>query len=265
MDAFEFYSKLPRSAPGATDFTSAYLSTVQIRSSDTILDLHARSGERAVWVSRSRCAKVVCVDEDERYCDEIRSRARDGGSATLVDVRHGNYLDLPFADGAFSLIIAEWAATRTGFEKGLRAWRRLVPPNGYIAVSYPGVINRDAPQEVRGPLERRMVEPMKTLGEYHRVVKEAGLEIVHQAPLPHSVWENFYADAVRRAWTISGTNDQRIITTPFAVPGNDTVDGGKTVQTTGDIIREVLEEAHWYRNVGRGRVFLQSMLMRRVD
>ncbi len=254
MDAFEFYSKLPRAVPGATSFTSAYLSTIKLRPSDRILDLHCRTGERAVWVSRSRGCRVVAVDEDERFCAEVLERSKDGGSANKVDCVASGYLDLPFEDETFTLVIAEWAAARTGLCQGIDAWRRLVPVGGYVAISYPGVINKDAPLEVRGPLEQRMVEPMCTLGEYHQVIKGRGFEIVHQAPLDQELWENFYTDAVRRAWTLSTTEAGRIVTGPLMA---------KTVPN--DIIQEVLEEAHWYRHVGRGRVFLQSMLLRRVQ
>jgi arsenite methyltransferase len=254
VDAFEFYSKLPRAVPGATSFTSAYLSTIKVRASDAILDLHCRTGERAVWVARSRGCKVIAIDEDERFCALVSERAEDGGSGNKIQTVASDYLDIPFEDQSFSLVMAEWVAVRTGLRRGLQSWKRLIPVGGFIAVSYPGVINKDAPLEVRGPLEQRMADPMCTLGEYHHLIKECGFEIVHQAPLDQELWENFYTDAVRRAWTLSANEAGRITTGPLTA-----------MAQSNDIIREVLEEAHWYRHVGRGRVFLQSMLLRRTQ
>lgn len=254
MDDFEFYSRLPRAAPGATSFTSAYLSTIKLRATDRLADLHSRTGERAVWVARSRGCKVAAVDEDPRFCEVIQDRALDGGAADQVEAVNADYLDLPFEDESFALVMAEWAAAHTGLTAGLEAWRRLVPVDGYVAISYPGVINKDAPGEVRGPLERRIAEPMLTLGEYHQIIRNCGYEIVHQAPLDQGLWENFYADAVRRAWSLSSGGSGRVVTGPLL--------NGAAAEN--DVIRAVLEEAHWYRHVGRGRVFLQSMLLRKT-
>lgn len=254
MDAFEFYSKLPRAAPGATSFTSAYLSSIKLRATDRLADLHSRTGERAVWVARSRGCTVVAVDQDPRFCNVIGERALDGGASSLVQTVHSDYMDLPFEDESFSLVMAEWAAAYTGLAAGLKAWRRLVPVDGYVAISYPGVINKDAPIEVRGPLEKRIAEPMLTLGEYHTLIRDFGYEIVHQAPLDQGLWENFYTDAVRRAWSLSSGGSGRVMTGPLP----------SSLSTQSDVIREILDEAHWYRHVGRGRVFLQSMLLRKM-
>ena len=124
MDTFEFYSKLPRAAPGATSFTSAYLSTIKLRAKDKLADLHSRTGERAVWVARSRGCSVVAVDEDPRFCQVIDERALDGGAANQVQAVSSGYLELPFEDESFSLVMAEWAAAHTGLTAGLKAWRR---------------------------------------------------------------------------------------------------------------------------------------------
>ncbi len=128
-----------------------------------------------------------------------------------------------------------------GLEVSLKLWRRLIPVGGHIGASYPGVINKDAPDEVRGPLELRMAEPMKTLAEYQAIARKTGYDLIHQAPLAHALWENFYADTTRRAWALNNH---------------------ESAEKTG-VVRTVLDEAHWYRHVGRGRVFLQSMLLRR--
>jgi hypothetical protein len=166
----------------------------------------------------------------------------EGGAGDHMTAVCARYDALPFADESFSLVMAEWAALSQGLSGALQSWRRLVPVGGLIAVSYPGVVNRDAPQEVRGPLELRMAEPMATLLDYHETIRQSGYEVIHQAPLSHALWENFYTDTTRRAWALSGRDMSHL---------NDT-------------ICSVLDEANWYRNVGRGRVFLQSMLLRRT-
>jgi SAM-dependent methyltransferase len=242
VDRFDFFSRLPRSEPGGTTFTSAYLSFVQIQRSDRVLDLRTGSGERAVWIARSRGCDVVAVDQDHRFCRLARARAAEGGAHDHVSTICARYGALPFQDEAFTLIVAEWAPISLGLNASLKLWRRLIPVGGHIAISYPGIVNKDAPQEVRGPLELRMAEPMAVLSDYQTIIRALGYEIIYQAPLAQALWENFYTDATRRAWALNNQEAASKI----------------------GIVRTVLDEARWYRHVGRGRVFLQSILLRRT-
>lgn len=243
MDRFTFFSPLPRSEPGGSTFTSAYLTQVQIKANHRVLDLRCASGDRATWVARSRGCRIVAVDEEPRYLPVVRGRTADGGAGHLVQPVAASYEDLPFADESFRLVMAEGAALRMGLQKALTSWRRLVPKNGHVAVTYPGVVNKDAPPEVRDPLERQMAEPLRTLADYHTIVRNAGYELVHQVPLQPELWDAFYADAMRRAWALVAA---------------------KTVDKNEQVVREVLAEAHWYRRIGRGRVFMQALVLRRT-
>lgn len=242
MDRFTFFSPLPRSEPGGSTFTSAYLTQVQIKANHRVLDLRCASGDRATWVARSRGCQIVAVEEEPRYLPVVKARTTDGGAGHLVEPVAASYGDLPFDDESFRLVMAEGAALGLGLQKALTSWRRLVPKNGHLAVTYPGVVNKDAPPEVREPLERRMVEPLRTLADYHTVVRAAGYELVHQVPLQPELWDAFYADAMRRAWALVAS---------------------KAVDKDEKVIRDVLAEAHWYRRIGRGRVFLQALVLRR--
>ena len=243
MDRFTFFSPLPRSEPGGSTFTSAYLTQVQIKANHRVLDLRCASGDRATWVARSRGCHIVAVDEEPRYLPVLQGRTADGGAGHLVHPIAASYGALPFSDESFRLVMAEGAALGLGLQKALTEWRRLVPKNGIVAVTYPGVVNKDAPPEVREPLERHMVEPLRTLADYHTVVRNSGFELVHQVPLQPELWDAFYADAMRRAWALVAA---------------------KAVDKNNQTVREVLAEAHWYRRIGRGRVFLQALVLRRV-
>lgn len=248
MDRYTFFSPLPRSEPGGSTFTSAYLTPLKIKADWPLLDLHCASGDRATWLARSRGCRIVCVDAEPRYMPVVRQRTADGGAGHLVQPVVASYDALPFADESFRVVLAESAALSMGLQKALTAWRRLVAKNDFVAVTYPGVVNKDAPPEVREPLERRMVEPLRTLADYHTIVRNAGYELVQQVPLQPELWDAFYADAIRRAWALTAANGS-------AAPA---------VPKTDPLVREVLAEAHWYRRVGRGRVFLQAMLLKRV-
>lgn len=243
MDRFEFFTKLPRIEPGCATFTSQYLTKVPLKASDRILDLAAGAGQRATWVARSRGSRIVAVERDPRFLPAAMQTAREGGAGHLVSALCARYDKLPFREHAFAAVLAEGAALRLGLKNALSLWRHLVPPQGFVCVTYPGVVNKNAPTQVRAPLEARMIEPLATLPEYVETVNASGYELVHQVPLHPDLWDKFYADNVRHAWALHAN---------AAVSEDDPT------------VRDVLAEARWYRRVGRGRVFLQAFVCRRV-
>lgn len=243
MDRFDFFSRLPRGEPGGATFTSAYLTQVQIKATDIVCELGSEAGDRATWVARSRGCRIVAVDQDARYLKLLRSRSEEGGADHLIQPMHARYNALPFADNAFRLVIAEGAALPLGLKQALTLWRRLVAPQGHLAITYPGVVKKDAPAEVRAPLEKRMVEPLGTLADYHATVRAAGYEVVHQVPLQPELWDAYYTDNVRHAWALLA---------------------GKSVTEEDPTVADVLAEAKWFKQAGRGRVFLTALVLRRV-
>ena len=170
-------------------------------------------------------------------------KSYEGGSGHLVLPVSADYRNLPFPDNTFKVVLAEGAAMGLGLKQALTVWRRVVTPEGHLCVTYPGVVNKDAPNEVRQALEKRMIDPMGTLGDYHAIVRATGFELVHQVPLQTELWEQFYADSMRHAWALMASGE---------------------VKEDDPQIRAVVAEAQWFRTFGRSRVFLQAMVMRRV-
>lgn len=244
MDRFEFFSRMPRSEPGGTTFTSTYLSSVPIKATDKIAEIGCGNGGNTVWIARSRCCRVVAVDDEPRYLERTRTLCEEGGTAGLVTTVRADYTSLPFPEAGFRAVIAEAAAMRLGLKQALTLWRPIVKPDGHLCVAYPGVVNKGAPKEVRGPLEERMAEPMGTLEDYEKLAIAAGYEITNQTTLHSDLWEMFYADCVRRAWALC-THDERYEDEP--------------------VVKQIMEEARWYRQTGRGRVFFQAFVLRRIQ
>ncbi len=243
MDRFEFFARLPRNEPGGVAFTNAYLTAVPLKPAERVLDLECGSGDRAVWLARSRGCRIVAADADARYLPIVRQRAVEGGSGHLVLPICAEPRNPPMGDGAFRAVLAEGAALALGLKTALTLWRRIIQPEGHLCVTYPGVVNKDAPPEVRAPLERRMADPLGTLADYHALVRATGFELVHQVALHADLWDQFYADCQRHAWALVASG---------------------AVRDDDPQVKSILAEAQWFRAVGRSRVFLQAMVLRRV-
>ena len=243
MDRFEFFSKLPRREPGSATFTSAYLSGVSIKATDLACEIGADAGTTAVWIARSRGCAVVAVDSDPRALPRVVQHAEEGGSSGLVLPICADYRNLPFADQSFQIVIAESAAMGLGLGQALTLWRRLISPKGHLAIAHPGVVNKSAPPEVRGPLERRLSEPLGTVADYQATIRATGYELVHQCTLPNEIWDVHYNNCVRHVWALIK-------------------DG--VVREDDPVLESILEEARWFRQIGRGRVYLLAMVLRRI-
>ena len=243
MDRFEFFSQLPRIEPGSVSFTSLLLNTVEVNPDDVMVDLDAGAGDRSIWLARSRVRKIVSVNEDERYSERLKTRSSEGGATSFVESITCGIMDLPFEKNSCSLILAEWAAIKNGLKCSIEYWHQFIAPGGYLAITYPGVKNRDAPVEARGPLELRMAEPMDTLPNYLKTIAESGFELQFQLPLSDEAWDEFYADTLRRVWALR-EKDGTLSDDP--------------------VLKSIHAEAKWFRRVGRGRVFLQGFLLKKA-
>lgn len=229
--------------PGAIGFTSLLLNTVEVQEDEFMVDLLAGAGDRSIWLARSRVRRMIAINDDERYNEILSKRSLSGGSDTFLECRHADIMALPLEPKSCKLILAEWAATKNGLRTSLENWSQHIMQGGYLAISYPGVKNRDAPVEARGPLELRMAEPMDTLNSYLKVFAEVGFELQFQMPLGDEHWDNFYADTLRRVWALRA-GDESLANDP--------------------VLKSIHAEAKWYRRVGRGRVFLQGFLLKKL-
>ena len=148
------------------------------------------------------------------------------------------YDQLPFADETFSLVIAEWAPTVFGL-RGITGYvatshsGRRGPPRHYVSWSdKQGCASgsKGPPGEPYGGAHVRP-SPNTRLWSLSPVMRS-----FIKRPSAHALWERFYADATRRAWSLFGRDETN----------------------ANGSVKALLEEAHWYRNVGRGRVFCRA-------
>ena len=133
VDRFSFFERLPRNEPGATTFTSAYLTFVQLSRTDRVLDVRSGCGDRSVWIAiHGDVMSLSTVTYDISNSSSGRRQRRIRPAPTVC----AQYNALPFEDETFALITAEWAAVEFGLGTSLKLWRRLVPIGGFIALSY---------------------------------------------------------------------------------------------------------------------------------
>ena len=93
-----------------------------------------RTGKVPFSVSLPLLVRGIKIRQHQPFLDELARRAADAGVSERVKTVGASMFDLAF-DMHFDLIWSEGAIYIMGFSEGLRAWRPLLKPAGYVAVT----------------------------------------------------------------------------------------------------------------------------------
>jgi 2-polyprenyl-3-methyl-5-hydroxy-6-metoxy-1,4-benzoquinol methylase len=76
------------------------LAAIRSAAPERVLEVGCGWGELAEWIARDTGAEVVAIDLSERMVQLARERG--------IDARVADVQELPFADGAFDVVVAAW-------------------------------------------------------------------------------------------------------------------------------------------------------------
>jgi len=189
---FEMFTGLPRQGPGDADSTRRALALVPVGERGTrVLDVGCGTGAQTLTISRHSPASIVAIDQHPPYVEELNRQAMARGVANRVDGRVGDMRRLEFAAGSFDLIWCEGAIYVLGFETGLREWRRLLAPGGYMAVTDACWTKPDPPSECAA-FWNEEYPAIRSVPAFLGAVDECGYETVGHFTLPASSWWDEY-------------------------------------------------------------------------
>jgi ubiquinone/menaquinone biosynthesis C-methylase UbiE len=144
-----------------------------------VLDLGCGTGRHAVWLAKAG-AKVTAVDFSEGMLAEARRKPE---ATTVRFVAHDLHQPLPFADGAFDLVVSglvlEHIRDLTTF---FGEAHRVTRPGGRIVVSamHPAMFLRGTQARFTDPSSGEVVKPGSLphqLGDFVMAVLGAGLRL----------------------------------------------------------------------------------------
>jgi ubiquinone/menaquinone biosynthesis C-methylase UbiE len=100
----------------------------------TILDIGCGSGVPTLELARLSDGLVVGLDIIQSLLDELKRKIEAAGISDRVKAVQCSLFEMDFPDENFDIVWAEGSVYVIGFEQGLKAWRRLIKPTGFLVV-----------------------------------------------------------------------------------------------------------------------------------
>ena len=195
---FEIHSGNAQEGPGDFESTRrAFAMRGSLPKAPEILDAGCGPGRQTLDLLRLTDGTITAVDNHGPFLEHLQRRAAEAGLARRVTTLQADMADLPFEDGTFDVIWGEGSIYNIGFDEGLKKWRRLLKPDGAVAVSELTELRPCAPEEAvafwKGayPVMRDIEGNVAAFGE-------AGYRPVGHFILPESAWWDYYKPILKK-------------------------------------------------------------------
>lgn len=100
----------------------------------SILDIGCGTGVPTMELARLSTGQIIGLDINQPLLDELTEKIGAEGLSGRVKAVKSTLFDLEFPDESFDIIWAEGSIAIIGFARGIKLWRRLLKPNGFLVV-----------------------------------------------------------------------------------------------------------------------------------
>jgi ubiquinone/menaquinone biosynthesis C-methylase UbiE len=194
---------------GGTAAVDRLIATAGVRAVDRVLDVCSGLGGPARYIAWKTGCHVTGLDLTISRVEGARELTAAAGLSDRVRFEHGNALDLPFADAAFTLAIGQEAFAHIPDKPCLVAGiARVLQPSGRLVFS--DILSR---QPLGVDDARRLFDGMRfseiaTEADYRGWLRDAGLDLVQTTDLSeewtrilverHAMYRSLQAQTVAR-------------------------------------------------------------------
>lgn len=130
------YKDLDRLSPGSDDTTLQAIDKIGDANILNILDIGCGVGQATILLANYfENATVESIDLFKHYLSVLDEKISENNLEDRVFTYQMDMRDPDFANEEFDIVYSEASIEIIGFEKGLKEWKRLLKPNGYLIVS----------------------------------------------------------------------------------------------------------------------------------
>ena len=198
MDDLDLLSDLHRNGerqgPGGEDETrlAVTLSGLGGAKGLKIADIGCGSGASTLVLARELDAAITAVDVLPDFLKQLERRAKAEGFSERITTLAASMDALTFAPSSLDAIWSEGAIYNMGFEKGVKAWRSFLKPEGILAISELTWLARQRPSEIEQYWDREYPE-VDTASAKMAILEDNGYAPIGYFALPKRCWlDNYY-------------------------------------------------------------------------
>lgn len=189
---FEIFEVLPRQGPGNRAATKkAFEAIIGLPSNPKILDIGCGTGTQTFDLAEMTDGDITALDNHPPFIDMLNQKAERAGFAHRIHGVVGDMSAPDFKPESFDLIWAEGSIFIIGFEEGLKRWRMLLKPKGYMAVSDLVWLKADPPEKVKNFL-RSDTPGVKFAEDLLADARRLGYRLIDHFFLPDKAWREDY-------------------------------------------------------------------------
>jgi len=198
MDYFlQIYGSLPRAGPGSDELTRrAFEMIPSFPKGPQVLDVGCGPGKQTVELLRNGADKVVALDFLPEMIERVNAEAESEGVSNRLETVVQDMKEMTFPASSFDVIWSEGAIYNLGFEVGLKKFKELIRPGGYVAVSDAVWLKPNPPSEVVDFW--REYPEIDTVATKLETIKHNGYTVLGHFVFPASAWTDQYYDPMER-------------------------------------------------------------------
>ncbi|MEE4381157.1 MAG: class I SAM-dependent methyltransferase, partial [Pseudomonadales bacterium] len=198
-----------RQGPGGDDETrlAITLSGLSGRTGLKIADIGCGTGASTLVLAQALDASVTAVDFLPDFLRDLEIAAERQNLMKRIETLAASMDALPFEEQSFDAIWSEGAIYNIGFTNGIQAWRRLLKPDGILAVSELTWLTKERPAELEQHWLREYPE-VDTASTKMAILEDHGLSPIGYFALPKRCWlDNYYRPMQARFAAFLERND----------------------------------------------------------
>ena len=194
---FEIHKDLPRESPGRDKYTKKAFKMIPPIKNPKILDIGCGPGVPTVLLAKLSYGEVIGLDTHQPYLDELESRAKEANLTNKIKTLNCSMMNMKFPPESFDIIWSEGSIYIIGFKEGLKAWRKLLTPRGFLAVHEMVWLRDDPPFEIKN-YWKKYYTGIKTIEQNLDVISKSDYKLFGHFPLPEDAWWEGYYQPLER-------------------------------------------------------------------
>ncbi len=193
------HSGIPRQGPGSEQTTIHALSQLPPLSNvPVVFDVGCGTGNSAILLAKQFGTKIIAVDLNQPFLDELGRRTNEMGLTRLIETRCQDMKDLSEPPESIDLIWSEGSIYTIGFDNALRAWRPLLKPQGLVVCSEISWLV-DAPPAEPLAFWQKDYPGMRSVAQNIEAAKALGYKCLRHFTLPPNCWwDEYYGPLCKR-------------------------------------------------------------------